>query len=317
MTQPTNTYDSYDNIGIREDLTNMIYMISPTETPCLSGFARSKATGTYHEWQTDALAAAANNAVIEGDEATMDASVATSRLGNYTQISDKTATVSGTVEATNRAGRGREMAWQLSKKSSELKRDMEYAICGVNNARVAGNATTARELASIQSWISTNDDFESTGSGASPVTIGSTARTDSSVQRAFTEDLLKNTLQLCWTSGGNPNVLMVGAFNKRVASTFTGGSTRFDKSEDKRLVASVDVYVSDFGELKIVPNRFLRTRDALVLQMDMWKIAYLRPFASWPLSKTGDTEKRQLVVEYTLQACNEASSGAVYDLTTS
>ncbi len=318
MAQPTNTYDTYDNIGIREDLSDMIYNISPTETPCLTGFKRTKASNTYHEWQTDALAAAAANAVVEGDEATLDAAVATVRMGNYTQISDKTAVVTGTVEATNRAGRGREMAYQIAKKSAELKRDMEYTICGVNNARVAGNATTARELGSLDAYIYTNDDFGATG--ASPTgtgaSSGSTARTDGT-QRAFTEDLLKTVLQNCWTAGGEPSVIMVGAFNKRVASTFTGGATRFDKSEDKKLVASVDVYVSDWGELRFVPNRFSRSRTAYVLQMDMWKLAYLRPFSSHALSKTGDTEKRQIIVEYTLVSCNEGASGMVADLTTS
>ncbi len=319
MAQPTNTYDSYDNIGVREDLSDLIENISPTDTPCLSGFKRTSASNTFTEWQTDALAAVSDNKVIEGDEATMDAAVPTVRMGNYTQIADKTATVSGTTEAVNRAGRGREMAYQMAKKSAELKRDMENAICGLNNARVAGNATTARELASIESFIYTNDSFGG-GSGASPTgqgaSSGTTARTDGD-QRAFTEDLLKDVLQLCWTAGGEPDVLMVGAFNKRVASTFTGGATKFDKTEDKKLTASVDVYVSDFGEIKIVPNRFSRSRSGFVLQMDKWKIPMLRPYMTKDLARTGDTEKKQIIVEYTLQSCNEAASGLIADLTTS
>lgn len=314
MAQPTNTFDSYDSIGNREDLIDVIYNISPTDTPFMSGVARGKASNTYHEWQTDSLAAAAQNIVIDGDEATHDSTAATTRLGNYTQISDKTVVISGTLEAINRAGRGREMAYQIAKRGKELKRDMEYSLVGLNNARVAGNASTAREAASVQSWIATNT---SAGSGgADPTGDGTDARTDGT-QRAFTEDLLKDVLQLCWDEGGNPDVLMVGSFNKRVASGFTGNATRFDKSEDKKLYTSIDVYVSDFGEVRIVPNRFSRSRDGLVLDMSMWKISYLRSFSMHDLAKTGDSEKKQMLAEYTLQANNEASSGIVADLTTS
>jgi hypothetical protein len=314
MAQPTNTFDSYDSVGNREDLSDIIYNIAPTDTPFLTTAGKTKATSTKHEWQTDSLANVADNKVIEGDEATNDASTATARRYNYTQISDKVPVVTGTVEAVNRAGRKGEMAYQIAKMSKELKRDMENALVGLNNAAVAGNASTARELASVQSWISTNVDKASDGSN--PTGDGTDARTDGT-QRAFTETLLKNVLQQCWTSGGNPDTLMVGAFNKRVASCFSGGATRMDNSEDKKIIATVDVYVSDFGQVKIVANRFLRTRDALVLDMEYWKIAYLRSFQQYELSKTGDSDKRQLLVEYTLEACNQASSGIVADLTTS
>jgi hypothetical protein len=314
MTQPTETFDSYDARGLREDLSDIIFNISPTDTPFLSGCGKSKATNTYHEWQIDALASVADNKVIDGDEATADAITATTRRGNYCQISDKVPTISGTLEAINKAGRKSEMAYQLAKMGKEIKRDMENALVGLNNARVSGNASTARELASVQSWIKTNVDKDSGGSN--PTGDGTDARGEGT-QRAFTETLLKNVLQQVWTSGGDPETIMLGAFNKRVASTFSGGATRFDKSEDKKLYATVDVYVSDFGEHKLVANRFSRTRDVLVLDMEYWKIAYLRPFTSWDLAKTGDTEKKQMIVEYTLEACNEAASGIVADLTTS
>jgi hypothetical protein len=314
MTQPTNTFDSYSAIGNREDLSDIIYNISPTDTPFLNGCAKTKATGVLHEWQTDALAAAADNKAIEGDDATGTGSTATVRRSNYCQISDKVPVITGTQEAVLKAGRKSEMAYQLAKMGKEIKRDMENALVGLNNARVAGNSSTARELASVQSYIHTNVDKASDGSN--PTGDGTNARTDGT-QRAFTETLFKNVLQQAWTSGGNPDTIMVGAFNKRVLSGFTGNATRLDKAEDKKLYASVDVYVSDFGEHKLVPNRFLRTRDALVLDMEYWKIAYLRPFTTTDLAKTGDTEKKQLIVEYTLEACNEAASGIVADLTTS
>lgn len=313
MTQPTNTYDSYDSIGNREDLSDVIYNISPTDTPFLTMAGKTKATSTKHEWQTDALANVADNKVIEGDEATNDASTATSRRYNYTQISDKVAVVTGTIEAVNRAGRKQEMAYQIAKRSKELKRDMENALVGLNNAAVAGDASTARELASVQSWIATNT---SKNGGADPTGDGTDARSDGT-QRAFTETLLKTVIAAAWNAGGEPTTLMVSAFNKGVVSGFTGNATRMQDTSNKKLVAAIDVYKSDFGDIKVVPNRFLRTRDALLLDMEYWKIAYLRPFDQWELSKTGDSEKRQLIVEYTLEACNQASSAIIADLTTS
>lgn len=314
MAQPSNTFSRYDAVGVREDLSDVIYNISPTETPFLTAAKKSKAANTYHEWQTDSLAAVADNKVIEGDDATTDALTATTRRGNYTQISDKVAQVSGTVEAVSKAGRAKEMAYQMAKKAAEIKRDMEYALVGLNNARVAGDDSTARELASVQSWIKTNVDKAS--DGTNPTGDGTDARTDGT-QRAFTEDQLKAVMQSCWEQGGNPTVLMTGGYNRRVASGFTGNSTRFDTGEDKKLTATIDFYVSDFGTVKLVPNRFMRSRDALVLDMDYWAIAYLRPFSTYDLAKTGDTERKQMIVEYTLEAKNEAASGIVADLTTS
>jgi len=171
----------------------------------------------------------------------MDASVATTRVGNYLQISDKTVTISGTEEVVNKAGRKSEIAYQIAKKGKELKRDME-AVLTTNQAQVAGNSTTARKLGSLGSWIATNDVLGS--GGASPTGDGTDARTDGT-QRAFTETLLKSVIQSCWTEGGDPTCVMTGPFNKTVVSSFTGNSTRFDKGEDKRLVAAIDVYESD------------------------------------------------------------------------
>lgn len=314
MAQPTNTYDTYDAVGNREDLSDIISMISPTDTPFMSGIAKVPATSTKTEWQTDALAAAsATNAVIEGDDATTDASVATTRLFNYTQISDKVARVTGTQRAVNSAGRADEMAYQVMKRASELKRDVESSLLA-NNAQVAGNSTTARETGGIGSWIATNDDFGS--GGASPTGDGSDARTDGT-QRAFSEADLKTVLAACWDAGGEPDTIMVGSFNKQAASAFSGGATRVIQSGEKKLVNAVDVYVGDFGDLVIVPNRFMRSRDCLVLEMDKWKFGVLRDFEKTPLSKTGDTDREQLLVEYALVSMNEAASGGVFDLTTS
>lgn len=313
MAQPTNTFDTYDAVGIREDLQDVIYSISPTDTPFMSSAGREAVRNTLHEWQTDSLAAAAtNNAVIEGDEATLDAVSATTRLSNTTQIMDKTVVITGTQEAVDKAGRASELAYQIAKKSKELKRDMEATLLA-NQAEAAGSASAARTFGSINSWIATNDNF---GAGGASGGLGNTARTDGT-QRALTEANLKSVIKDVWNAGGNPSVVMVGPFNKQKISGFTGGSTRFDASEDKTLYTSIDVYSSDFGDLEVVPNRFSRDRDAHVLDMDYWSIGFLRDFTMHELSKTGDSEKRQMLVEFTLISRNEAASGGVYDLTTS
>jgi len=315
MAQPTNTFDTYDSVGEREDLSDVIYSISPTDTPFISSAAKTKATAVLHEWQTDALAAAAtNNAVIEGDEATLDAVTATTRLSNSSQIMDKTVVITGTQEAVDKAGRASEIAYQIAKKAKELKRDMEATITG-NQAEVTGDASTARKLGSLGAWVATNDDLSSAGSPASGG-AGNTARTDGT-QRVFTEASLKSVIKSVWNAGGDPSMIMVGPFNKQKLSGFTGNSTRFDAGADATLYTSVDVYASDFGQLQVVPNRFSRDRDAYVLDMNYWAIAFLRDFTMHELSKTGDSEKRQLLVEATLESRNEAASGMVADLTTS
>ena len=315
MAQVTGTYSTYDAKGEREDLADIIYNISPTDTPFMSGIGKSKATAVFHEWQTDALAAAASdNYQIEGDEIAFSAPSATTRIGNRTQISRKSVIVSGTLDSVSKAGRNNELAYQISKASKELKRDMETSLTA-NQAPVTGDDSTARRLAGIESWIKTNSDKGGV-SGADPTTSGTNARTDGT-QRAFTESQLKSVIKKCWDQGGDPSMIMLGSFNKQVLSGFTGGSTRFDPAENKRLVAAVDVYESDFGAMTVVPNRFSRSRSAYVLQPDMWGVAFLRDFQLMDLAKTGDATKQALLAEYTLVSKNEKASGGIFDLTTS
>ena len=313
-------FQTYQTVGIREDLADIIYSISPTETPFMSGIAKEKATNTTHQWQTDALAAVAANAAVEGADISYGTMSATTKEENYTQISTKGVQVSGTNEAVTSAGRANELAYQVAKAAKELKRDMETALLS-NVAKAAGDATTARKLGGCQTWIETNVDAGSGGSGAGNGAI----RTDGT-QRAFTEDQLKGVLRSCFNEGGNPNMIMVGAFNKQKLSGFTGGSTRFDSAEDRRLITSIDVYESDFGTLQVAPNRFIRGanstaakkgQDALVLEMDMWAVAFLRDFALQTPAQTKDADQRFLVAEYTLVARNEKANGLVTDLTTS
>ena len=312
MAQPTNTFDTYDSVGEREDLADVIYSISPTDTPFLSSAAKTKATAVLHEWQTDALATAiTTNAVIEGDEATLDASTATTRLSNSCQIMDKTVVITGTQESVDKAGRASELAYQIAKKAKELKRDMEANLTG-SIAEVTGDATTARKMGTLGAWVITNDDKASDGTTGAG--IGNTKRTDGTA-RAFTEASLKTVIKSVWNAGGDPSMVMVGPFNKQKLSGFTGNSTRFDAGADATLYTSVDVYASDFGQLQVVPNRFSRDRDAYVLDMDYWGVAFLRDFSMHELAKTGDSEKRQLLVEATLESRNEGASGLVADLT--
>jgi hypothetical protein len=318
MALPTNTFATYEAIGNREDLSDVIYRIDPTDTPAMSGFEREKATAVNHEWQTQALAAVdTTNAVLEGDDATTDAATPTVRLGNMCQISDKVARVTGTQRAVEHAGRDDELEYQEMLKGLELKRDMESILVGTNQAKVTGNDSTARKTATVLSWIKTNTSKGASGTDPSAAD-GTGTRTDGT-QRAFTEAQLKTVLQSVWSSGGKPDTIMVGGFNKQVFSTFTGRATPTEDTKAKKIVAAVDAYESDFGRLKIVPNRFQRARDVLVLQMDMWAVAYLngRRMVSIPLAKTGDSDRRQMLSEYALVSRNEKASGGVFDLTTS
>lgn len=317
MAQPTNTFATNDMVGIREDLVDTIYNISPVETPFLSSVAHTEATAITHEWQTDSLAAAANNKAIEGDDAPATAGSATVRLTNLTQISTKDARVSGSGQAVNTAGRANELDYQVLKRGQEIKRDMEFVLLS-NKAKVAGNDTLARELAGIESWLKTNTN-KGGGAGADPTAAdGATARTDGT-QRAFEESQVKDVMRKIADEGGYPDMIMLGSFNRQKMSGFTGGSTSFQKAEDKTLHATFDVYESDFGNLNIVYNRFQRSRSALIVQADMWAVPFLtgRNMVTFDIARTGDSEARQVLSEYTLEARNEKANGGVFDLTTS
>lgn len=317
MTVPTGTTQTYGVIGRREDLTDDIHDLSPTDTPFMTAIKKGKATNTYHEWQTDALAAASGtNAVIEGDDATNNTIDPTVRLGNYTQLSEKAVQISSSQRAANNAGRGDEMSYQLMKRSKELKRDMETTLTG-NYASVAGGAGTARKSAGFEAWIQTND---SRGSGGSNTAFsgGIQAAATDGTQRIFIESYLQDVLDLCYTNGGEPDRIMVGPFNKRVMSGFSGIADAVRDTGSKRatIIGAADVYVGDYHTLDIMPSRFSRSRSALVVDPSMFKLCYYQPFKQEELAKTGHSDRRLLSVEYTLESCNEKSSGIVADLTT-
>lgn len=317
MAVDADTFLTYDSIGNREDLEDVIYNVAPTETPLMTAIETTKARAVNHEWQTDTIDAIdLTNAVLEGDDATTTATVPTVRLGNICQIMDKVPRTSGTEEAIERAGRGGELDYQVAQKMKALKIDMEGIAFGTNQAKVAGSEAVARKMASVLSWIGTNDVFGA-GAGASPTTLdGAATRTDGT-QRVFTEALLKSSLQLIWTSGGKPDLIALGGFNKGQMSGFTGRSTPQENATSKKIVNVVDTYEGDFGVQKVVASRNMRSRDCLILQTDMWARANLRGLHSVNLAKTGDSERKQLIVEFTLVSRNEKSSGGVFDLTTS
>lgn len=313
MGQPAETFDSYDAVGNREDLSDIAWDVSPTDTPVITAIGKNKATNTNHEWQTDALAPAADNATIYGDDGTADAITPTVRLNNRVQLLDKMVVVSDDQIAANPAGRKNELAYQLAKKMKEIKRDAERAICGVNNAKVTGSSAAAAELGSMQAYITTN--VSKAADGTNPTGDGTDARQDGT-QRAFTEDQFKDVLQAIWTEGGDPSMAVMGAFNKRVASGFTGSATRNVDANSKKLYAAVDVYISDFGETRFVADRFSRSRDVLILDPEYWAVSEYDGLKQKELAKTGHAEKRLLSWYITLEARNEKSSGIVADLTT-
>lgn len=319
----TNTFTKYSAVGIREDLANVIFNISPQTTPFVSNMTkRRKVSNTFFEWQTDSLAAAAANAQIDGDDlSSYTAVTATSRLGNYTQIMRKDFIIADNLGgALDLAGRRSEIAYQLAKKGDELKRDMEFNLCGVNVAAVAGNNTTARKTASLSAFIKTNT---SRGTGGADPTVSSgvvnAAATDGT-QRAITETLLKTVLQSVWSEGGEPKMAMVGPHVKTVISGFAGiAAQRYMAPSDSptTIIGAADVYMSDFGSVQIVPSRFSRARDCYIVDPDMCELATLRPIQSEELAKTGDATKYMLLAEVGLQVNQEAGLGVVADLSTS
>jgi hypothetical protein len=312
----TTSTDTYDQIGIREDLANDIWDVSPTEVPFISNAPKTSASQTYHEWQTDSLASVSATTAIEGAAASFAVAAATSRIGNYTEILTLTVEISGTLEATDRAGRDREMAYQEIKRGKEIKRNMENNVCGINNAQAVGADDTRRESASYTTACTTNTS-NGAGAGADPTTAMTTAATDGT-QRIFTETILGTVIDSIFNAGGDPNIIMAGSFNKRAITGFSGNSDEVKSdNSDKTVINAVSLYISDYSTLKVVPNRFVRSRDVLVYEQSMWAIAQLRPMQSFDIAKVGDAERKQVLVEYTLMPRNEASSGIIRDCTTS
>jgi len=332
MAVPTNTRTTYGAVGIREDLSNVIYNISPTDTPFMNGAGRDSAKSTYFEWETDVLASAADNFQLEGDDLQSTAVVEPSRVGNYMQISSKAIQSSGTADAVDFAGRKSTQAYRMAKAAKELKRDMEKMLTQ-NTAAVVGNNTTpgtggqptgdTRKTGSLGAWVGGNSLHETTGSPAGSACDGdgNDATTDSGTKRVISLTLIRQMIQKLFVAGSDADTIMVGPFNKEAISQLASSSqvsplrTAANPEKQAHVVEAWDVYVSDFGNFKVMPNRFQRERDGWFLDWDFWAVSYLRPFHTLEIARTGDSKKQQLIVEYGLLSKNQNASGCIYDLT--
>ena len=318
MTIIANTFTSFDAKGIREELANVISNIAPEETPFTSNVGSENVSNTFFEWQLDDLSSVDVTPVIDGDDvASFDATTATVRVGNYTQIRRRSMVIADNLGFQDLAGRNDEVAYQLAKRGKEIKRDLETIYTG-NTARSAGSASAGRVTAGLGAWVATN--VNKAGDGTNPTAVdGSDARNDGT-QRDFTEAMLKDVMQKAYTEGGNPSVLMVGPYNKTVVSGFAGiAAQRYQAPTDgpTTIIGAADVYLSDFGALTVVPNRFSRERDAWCLDTEYASIATLRPIQAVDLAKTGDAEKKMLICETGLKVSNEKAHGLIADLNVS
>jgi hypothetical protein len=316
----TNASTSYDikTSGTEEDVIDIkeiVYNISPTETPFVNSVGTRNVSNTVFEWITEELSATSTTTDLEGDAISAAAASLTTRNSNVCQIMSRAVAVTGTQSAIKLYGKTSQMAHQMARRTKELKRSVEAALLS-NQAKATGNSTTARTSAMISAWLNTNTSFDAT-SGADPVTVGSTARTDSSAQRALTETLINTVMQSCYTEGGEPDRLMVGPFNKTVVSTLTGRSIAREMIDSNTAGSNVTVFATDFGDLQVMPNRFQRERDAFLISPEFAKVSYLRNFQVSTLGKTSDAETKHLVVEMGLEMTQEAAHGGIFDLTTS
>lgn len=291
---PTNTRQTYGAVGIREDLSDIIYNISPEETPFMSGIGKSSCDNTYFEWQIDELEGGAENFHVEGDDATALAVTEPQRVGNYTQISSKTVRSSGTAEAVDFAGRKSTQAYQMAKRAKELKLDMEYMLLDLATAPTAGASGTPRKTGSVGAWITSN-------------VVAASAAPD--------EADIRTMMEKCWTAGAQPKVLMCdGVIKQEISALSQSVSELRTAANDKSpayVVAAVDIYVSDFGNLQIVPNRLMPADTAYFLDYEYWDIAYLRPFMTHDIARTGDSVAQQLLVEFGLRSKNEEANGKI------
>lgn len=324
MAVNANTEKTYDVSTIREDLQDAYISISSTETPFQAAIGRKSVSNTYYEWPVVDLAAPTTNRVLEGEAAPgNDAPTNANRMGNYTQISDKVVEVSDTADSVNGAADIQTVAKQVAFKLKELKRDMEVMLLS-NVAANAGAAATARVTAGLPAFLTSN---VSRGVGGANGTLSGTtsgypnaAATDGTA-RALTEQMLKDVIASCWNNGAEPSIVLCGsAVKQKISSTFTGSATKYqDMTDKKKLVAAIDIYVSDFGTLQIVPSRFLETRtvaarDVFVLDPNYARMTFLQNVKQRPLARTGHSERRLISVEYGLQVDTEKAHGIIADI---
>ena len=308
MAQVTNAFDTYEAIGNREDLADIIYNISPTQTPFLSAVGKRQSSNGQFDWQTEVLPTPSSTGQLEGFELSKSTSTNTTRATNVAMISSRDATVTGAQEATDTAGKNSEMAHQLAIMAKAIKRDMEEALTQ-NIAKNAGNVSTARQTRSLETWYATNVNKASDGANGSD----SAARTNGT-RRDLTEAMVKDVQQQCFASGAEPSLLMVGPYNKSVISGFTGRSQARQFVDANTIEASVSIYSGDFGELQVVPSNRSREQAVHLLDPEYAAVAYLRDFETIDIATVGDAETKMLLVEYGLEMRNEAAHGIVADV---
>lgn len=311
MAKVTNAFDTYSATADKEDLSNIIYNISPMQTPFMSSIGTRNVKNVVFDWQTEVLPTPSSSGELEGFELSRSAAQATVRESNVCMISKRDATVSGSQEVSDAAGKRSEMAHQLALMAKALKRDMEEALCQ-KGAKTTGNASTARVTGGFESWVETNVSRGSGGAGA-----GNGAAPTDGTQRALTESLLKDVLQLSFENGGEPSLAICGPHNKQIISGFTGRSQARQMIDANTVEASVSIYSSDFGELQIVPSNRSRERSLLLVDPEYAKVAYLRNFQTVDIATIGDAETKMIVVEYGLEVSNEKAHGIVADLSVS
>ena len=320
MAVPSGTFQTYAAVGNAESVADVIYDMSPEKHPFMSNITRGSATATYEQWQTDALdAATANNITIEGDDATNNTATPTVMYANYTQLSDRVAQVATTQDKVKKYGRKSEMSRELAKQMRILKNDVEKRLCSTQAAS-AGSAGAGRECAGIGAWLWGNDVKK--GAAATTVTVTSGAPlTDPTAGTAgtYTEANLKTALQYCWEDGGEPNMVLVGAFNKQRNSAFTGIATQYRDNPQvgsATIIGSADVYVGEFDTVNIVASHFTPTNNVYVLDTSTWEVMFLQPFAIEPLAKTGHSIRKMVFAEYTLKANYPNANAKIYTTTT-
>jgi hypothetical protein len=326
--------------NVREDFLDAIENIAPTETPFMSGISRGTSKDVYTSWLQDTLAAPnPANALKDGADIGTDSSTRARRVGNICQISGKSLIISGRAEKVDKAGRSSEMAYQLAKASKALKRDMEAILTGNQAAVPDLNGDTATKLGSLRACFRESVAPEvdvalvgvngvNGGVGAAGYPTVATAGTE----RALSQTLLDTVFEATYVNGGDPDTIMVSPAVKRLITEFLYSTSArvaalYSDVKDKRsgdvaAQSSISVYIHDFGMAKIVPNRFLGYTTALgtaedhlyVLDMSMWSVLYLRPFFTKTIAATGDSEKRLLLVDYTLQYKEEMASGVIADI---
>lgn len=329
MAQVANTFETYDAVGNREELADRIYQITPEETPFVSLIGRKGVKSTHPEWQTDTLASPdTDNNQPEGNDWSYNAITPTVRVGNYTQISEKTLNISRTQENTDKAGRKSELAREVAKKGRELRIDMETILLS-NQASSAGsgNGATNRKLGALRAWLSTNDNMDGGGSsGGFNQSTGVVDAAGNGSQRAFTKAIMDAVILSTYNAGGSPSTIMVSPYVKTVFSRFLDDSdvVALRKAQEGKkqatLVAAADMYLSDFGLMTVVPNRQMAragdtiARNAFFIDPSMVKVGIFDDIQIHKPAKTGDAEKRVLNVEYTLVVNNEAAHGVAADL---